>query len=146
MNIYSPRPITRAIRHSVANPPSALTGQGESWVIHAAPDWSNARRDMPRDKVAVELLEAFRQATGAPPALDQSNVLYCEAHRWNNAYPLNPRPPAPIDEALELGGYFATEAALPGLVSCGDWCNGPRAADAYLSGFEAAQMVMNSLA
>lgn len=28
-------------------------GAREAWVLHAAPDWSNARRDMPKDLVSL---------------------------------------------------------------------------------------------
>ncbi len=67
-------------------------------------------------------------------------MLYSEAFRWNNAYPLNPRPaqPQPPYTGLAapvapgdspgaptavLGGHFMAVPELR-LVACGDWCVG----------------------
>jgi predicted NAD/FAD-dependent oxidoreductase len=84
--------------------------------------------------VAQALLAEFLAAAGLD--FGAADVLYAEAHRWNNAYPLNPR-------AGRAGMYVALPEAR--LVACGDWCAGPRAGDAYLSGLEAAQAVRSML-
>jgi len=109
----------------------------ETWVIHASPEWSNARRDARREQVAAELLAAFAHAApcvreaiegggGRPPL--------ALAHRWNNAYPLNPLTAPP-----------PAEPGAPRLVACGDWAAGPRVGDAYASGLAAAESLLAQL-
>ena len=88
-------------------------------------------------------------------------MLHIEAHRWNNAYPLNPRPPVPPppgSRAAELGpgvlglgpggpglgGFYMLRADMA-LAACGDWAKGPRAGDAYVSGWEAAHALLASV-
>ncbi|GIM17426.1 hypothetical protein Vretimale_19966, partial [Volvox reticuliferus] len=135
--------------------PQVAGGEGEAWVVHGGPDWSNARRDAaPRD-VAQELLRDFAHLVQARISLD--DVIHMEAHRWNNAYPLNPRPPhpppppPPPPAATEAGGSGSVAPPLMGyfmirpemrLGVCGDWCKGPRAADAYVTGWEAANALL----
>ena len=104
----------------------------ECWVVHAAPEWSNARRSLKAEAAAAELLQAFMHACGvaAPPA-----VAYSEAHRWNAAYPLNPA--APPDACF-------ADASLR-LAMAGEWCVGPRAGDAWASGAAAARAVLRDM-
>ena len=59
--------------------------------------------------------------------------VYAEAHKWHNAYPLNP-----------WGSRCFSDAAL-GLVVGGDWCVGPRAHDAYDSGLAMAAQAASIL-
>jgi hypothetical protein len=47
-------------------------------------------------------------------------VLYCEAHRWNNAYPLNPRAPQPLPSLPRLQGACMVDSRQR-LVAAGDW-------------------------
>ncbi|KXZ56123.1 hypothetical protein GPECTOR_1g103 [Gonium pectorale] len=124
--------------------PAVAGGRGEAWVVHAGPRWSNERRDMAPAAVAQELLRDFAHLVQVP--LSASDVIHMEAHRWNNAYPLNPRQPqAPPQQAqdsgLALGGHFLLRPEMR-LGACGDWCKGPRAADAYVTGWEAAHALL----
>eukprot|EP00198_Chlamydomonas_reinhardtii_P013228 XP_001702565.1 predicted protein [Chlamydomonas reinhardtii] len=97
----------------------------------------------------------------ATELLPERDVLHIEAHRWNNAYPLNPRPPVPPppgSRAAELGpgvlglgpggpglgGFYMLRADMA-LAACGDWAKGPRAGDAYVSGWEAAHALLASV-
>lgn len=65
-------------------------------------------------------------------------------HRQQNRYPLNPRAPRPLEALPGAKGAFVLDAEQR-LVACGDWCLGPRAADAWASGREAARAVMEVL-
>jgi hypothetical protein len=119
--------------------PRRAGGAGDAWVVHAAPEWSNARRGMAREQVAAELLQALCLAAGVQ--LGPEDLLHCEAHRWNNAYPLNPRPPVALEGHPQLQGQLMLDAGRR-LAACGDWCAGPRAGDAFTSGWEAAAAVL----
>ncbi|GLC36062.1 hypothetical protein PLESTB_000533600 [Pleodorina starrii] len=133
--------------------PAVAGGAGEAWVLHGGPDWSNARRDVAPADVAAELLRDFAHLVQTP--LSSADVVHLEAHRWNNAYPLNPRPPQAVQPQLQpqpaeggsaaaavpLGGHFMLRPEMR-LAACGDWCKGPRAADAYLTGWEAATALL----
>lgn len=84
-------------------------------------------------QVASELLQEFTRCFSLSSSLTApSNVLYAEAHKWTNAYPLNPRAPGGLQEGgLEgLGGVTGQKDALVGsfmierekrLGACGDW-------------------------
>ncbi|GLI68616.1 hypothetical protein VaNZ11_013090 [Volvox africanus] len=134
--------------------PLVAGGQGESWVVHGGPDWSNTRRGAAPADVAQELLRDFAHLVQTRISAD--DVIHMEAHRWNNAYPLNPRPPHPPtplakeagggesgggSAAAPLAGYFMIRPEMR-LGVCGDWCKGPRAADAYVTGWEAANALL----
>ncbi len=97
----------------------------ESWLLHAQPEWSEARLHMPAEQVAAELQEAFA-ALGAPPA-EQWN-----AHRWLYADTASAHegPPAQSvwDEASGLG-------------LCGDWLGTGKVEGAWLSGQRLAQQM-----
>jgi renalase len=104
----------------------------ECWVVHAAPEWSNARRAAKPADAAAELLLAWAHACGldTPPP-----TLYAEAFQWNAAFPLNPAAPP--------SGCFTDASLRLGL--CGDWCVGPRAGDAWASGVAAANAVLRDM-
>lgn len=94
---------------------------GESWVLHAAPAWSEAHVDATPDDVARELVAALGDVLGqALPA-----PLHRSAHRWLYALPAgaaaSPGDPCLWDPALRLG-------------ACGDWCLEGRVEAAFRSG------------
>ena len=115
--------------------PGRASGSVECWVVHAAAEWSNARRDADADAVAGELLAAFAEcmapAEGMPP------VVHREAFRWNAAFPLS---------VADSGGAACFVDGQAGLGLAGDWCVGPRAGDAWHSGSMAAQAVLRTMA
>ncbi|GBG00523.1 hypothetical protein Rsub_13362 [Raphidocelis subcapitata] len=118
-------------------------GCAETWVVHASPDWSNARgAGADRAAVAEELLAEFLAAVGQASPGD--GVLYLEAHPWSNAYPLNPRPPQPVPGLPDCRGAFVLDKGAR-LAAAGDWALGPRAGDAWDSGREAARAVAELL-
>ena len=80
-------------------------------VAHAAPGWSAAHLELPREEALARLLALL--GAGAAPA-------YAAAHRWR--YSRASRP---------LGAPFLR---AEGLHLGGDWCLGPQAGDAWESG------------
>jgi hypothetical protein len=99
---------------------------GEAWVLHASPEWSEAHLELDRSAIESRLLEAFGSAVGA----HLPEPLHCVAHRWRYALPTQPLAEASVfDRQLKLA-------------ACGDWCGGPRVEGAMLSGFAAAGRVL----
>lgn len=83
-------------------------------------------------QVAAELLQEFVRCFRLPPHLAAPEALaYAEAHKWSNAYPLNPRAPGGLEGADGEGlAGVAQEKGLAGsfmlarsmhLGACGDW-------------------------
>jgi hypothetical protein len=61
-------------------------GVAEAWVVHASPEWSNARAGAVREAAAQELLSEFLRAAGAAArGVGEGDVAYLEAHAWTNA-------------------------------------------------------------
>ena len=112
--------------------PGRDDGGADCWVVHATPEWSNARRELKSDAAAHALLLEFCLACGlaTTPA-----TLHAEAFLWNAAFPLNPASPAEQCYA---------DASLR-LAMAGDWCRGPRAGDAWESGVAAANAVLRDM-
>lgn len=96
---------------------------GETWLLHAEAEWSEAQLDAPEDQVAAALLHAFT-ALGAPDPQAWT------AHRWRYA-----DSPA----ALQQGCAWDAELQL-GL--CGDWLQGGKVEGAWLSGRALAARVL----
>jgi renalase len=90
----------------------------DSWVLHAASDWSRVEFDQPAQNVQRALLDRFSEHISR--ALPRA--LVSDAHRWRHA-----RVEAPLGEAclLDLDS---------GIGFCGDWCLEARAEAAWLSG------------
>ncbi|OLP90248.1 Kynurenine 3-monooxygenase [Symbiodinium microadriaticum] len=99
----------------------------ECWVLHASPDWSNPRAELEKGEVQGLLLEEFCHIFGCSTEV----VVYAEAFRWNNAFPLNPSrlPEKCIVEPDRM------------LVAGGDWAVGDRVGDAFESGVAIAKAV-----
>jgi len=91
--------------------------KGESWVLHASPEWSNDNFDKDPEQVAEALVNEFFRATGCSGVDSEST----ETHRWRYAKTKNP-----------LGSGYLYESEM-GIGVCGDWCRGDRVEDAYLS-------------
>lgn len=96
---------------------------GEGWVLHASPEWSQRHLEIEHETAAGLLLDAFDEALGGLEA----TPVHLEAHRWRYALPV---------EALAAVCLFNRELRL---AACGDWCGGPRVEGAFLSGFAAAE-------
>ena len=101
----------------------------ECWVLHSCPEWSNPRAELAKEEVRKLLLAEF---------CDQfrcqiQEVVYAEAFRWNNAYPLNPR---------QLPDKCVVEPTR-NLVAGGDWAAGDRVGDAFESGVAIAKAAIS---
>lgn len=98
------------------------------WVLQADRDWSAANLDTPGAEVAAQLQEAFARTLDCqlPPA-DLTLT-----HRWLYAEPAQSR------------SWGALAEASMGLYVCGDWCLAGRVEDAWLSGREAARLLLEN--
>jgi hypothetical protein len=104
--------------------------KGDTWVLHASPDWSAANLQASPDAVGIELTTRFCDATGIKPG----SVEVASVHRW--LYSLVPSP-------LSVGALWDAELQLG---VCGDWCKGARIEDAFLSGHAVAGRILGHLA
>ena len=89
----------------------------ETWVLHAAPDWSRAHIDEQKEEVAAKLIRNFRAMSGAP------EPVFSTAHRWLYAM---------IEPPVQAQN-FGWDGAMQ-IGTCGDWCTAPRVESAWLSG------------
>ena len=108
------------------NGSKAGRGDAESWVLHGSHHWSQARIDGDPDDAAEELIAAFREAAGskiAPP-------VWHSVEAWRYAFV-----ETPLGTPCLIG-------ANRRIVACGDWCLGPRAEAAFLSGRAAAEALI----
>jgi predicted NAD/FAD-dependent oxidoreductase len=98
---------------------------GERWVLHADPEWSDARVDRSEQDIAHELLTAFTGVTGVRPEVNRSWL-----HRWLFARPV---------DALGEGCLWDDRRRV---AFAGDWCLGARVEAAFLSGQAVAGRVL----
>jgi predicted NAD/FAD-dependent oxidoreductase len=97
------------------------------WALHATADWSEAHKNDDFDPIARALFDALREHVSDLPEPQQ-----LIGHRWLYGQVTQP-----------LGEDCLGDPAQ-GLVACGDWCLGPSAGDALLSGAAAAGRVFAS--
>lgn len=98
---------------------------GECWMLHASPEWSQGHLEIEHESAAELLFEAFNRALG----VSVDAPVHLAAHRWRFALPTEPLTQACLaDRELRV-------------VACGDWCGGPRVEGAFLSGLAAARAV-----
>ena len=96
----------------------------DCWVLQASSAWSQAHLDDQADEVGSFLMEAFHDLipAGLPKAF------YATVHRWRHAT---------ADPPLAVGAIHDDASRI---TLCGDWCQGSRVEDAYLSGLIAARL------
>jgi predicted NAD/FAD-dependent oxidoreductase len=104
--------------------------EGQTWVLHATPDWTRAHLDAPPEVVCRALTDALRALAGGT----LPGVRWSLAHRW--LYSLAERP---------LGVECLWDPAL-GIGACGDWCGEARVEGAWLSGEALASRLLSGLA
>ncbi|SOE16414.1 hypothetical protein SAMN05877838_1281 [Hoeflea halophila] len=102
---------------------------GETFILHATPQWSRQQLEAGRDAVRTAMLEAMRRQTGLGNFLP--DPIHCEVHRW--LYALVEQP---LDQPF-LGNAQNT------LFACGDWCIGGRAEAAHQSGEALAHHIIS---
>lgn len=94
----------------------------ETWVLHAAADWSLTHLEEPAEVIPGELLDRFFAVFGV-----SATVVAASAHRWRYAQVLETASAAYFwDRDLKLG-------------ACGDWCLGARVEAAFDSGLALAR-------
>lgn len=98
----------------------------ECWVLHASAEWSSSMREASTDEVRRAMLAEFERDFGA------QDVVYSEAFRWNNAFPLNPM----------RGTAKCVVDAERHLALGGDWAAGDRVGDAFESGVALASSAL----
>ena len=100
----------------------------DTWVLQATTAWSQAHVDDQPDDVGAFLMETFEDLVraGLPRAF------YATVHRWRHAT---------ADPPLAIGAIHDADARI---TLCGDWCRGSRIEDAYLSGLEAAKVIVEA--
>jgi photolyase PhrII len=108
---------------------------GNTWIVHATPDWTSAHLDDSPEAVIGLLLDALAEISRAA-APSSGGALrpvpeFAQAHRW--LYSLAAEP---------LTGGCLWEPAL-GIGACGDWCGGARIEGAWLSGEALAGRVLS---
>lgn len=96
---------------------------GETWVLHASPDWSRTNIERDKEDITDALVSAFLELT------DVSAPVFAAAHCWRYA-----QVEAPVGHVL-----WAPEA---GIGACGDWCLGGKVEAAWLSGKALAEEVL----
>ncbi len=102
--------------------------QGERWVIHASPHWSE--QNFESDKDEIERLLIQRYATIFDISIPE--IRFAKLHKWRYALPITPQ---------ALGCIFNSDSAL---AYCGDWCVGARVEGAFLSGLSVAEEIIRA--
>lgn len=97
----------------------------ESWVVHAAPEWTARHSDLDGAAATEALLAELRALLGPLPP-----VTFSRSHRWRFALATG---------ALPDGALFDPHL---GIGACGDWCHGGRMEGAMLSGIALARMIL----
>jgi predicted NAD/FAD-dependent oxidoreductase len=103
------------------------------FVIHTDHEFAVENWDLPNEQVAEKIVSEFWRVTGfaeLPPA-------FTTAHRWKFA-----RSTAPLEAALGMERRFDS---AHGIAICGDWLRGDRVEGAFLSGMDAAGVILGSL-
>ena len=102
--------------------------EGERWVLQASAEWSAQNIDLSEEQALSALREEFsKQSSASLPKLT-----FEKAHLWRYAKPVNPLSAGFIYDAERSIGY------------CGDWCQGARVEDAFVSGLKLAECILAS--
>jgi renalase len=103
--------------------------EAEVWILHGAPEWSAAHRDLESIEVVMQFLQDFELATRRKLPMPSQ----VDARFWPVALTVNPLAEGSscYDPELKLG-------------VCGDWCRMPRVEGAYLSGVSLAVELLKS--
>ena len=100
----------------------------ETWVLHAAPEWSDKHIKLAPKKVIATMLEFMQQVT----ARNIPKPVFSAAELWPFAKPLNP---------LNVACLYDADLCIG---ACGDWCYAAKAEGAYLSGISMARRVLQN--
>jgi renalase len=106
--------------------PERPRNQGDTWLLHANPQWSLQHLEAEQQLVFAALLSEFRALTGI-----NAKLLSHSLHRWRFAQTGN------TDNCP--GELWLHDL---GLGLCGDWLNGGRVEGAWLSGHQLANRIL----
>ncbi len=100
----------------------------ETWILHAAPEWTVEHFDLDAEDVATVLLSSFFHTLNIAPV----TPVFQQAHRWRFSLAEEPLTDGCLwDSSLTIG-------------ACGDWCQGSRIEGAFLSGIAGAGRVLGA--
>ncbi|MDP3526458.1 MAG: FAD-dependent oxidoreductase [Hoeflea sp.] len=102
---------------------------GETFVLHAAADWSRTHLESDRDTVSAALLDAMRAQTGL--GADLPAPVHSDLHRWR--YSL-------VEMPLDRPFIASSDNTL---FACGDWCIDARAEAAHQSALALADHIIS---
>ena len=94
-------------------------------VVHSSNEWAQLNRELESAEINTQLLAALQDLLGKslPPPEHQALQRWLYAKTVNNA-----------------GTEFLLDEENQ-LAACGDWCNGDRVEDAYLSGLKLGEQI-----
>ncbi|TWU32014.1 Deoxyribodipyrimidine photo-lyase [Novipirellula artificiosorum] len=104
-------------------------GDRETWVVHAAAEWTEKHIDESADQVKPYLFDEFWGAVGRP----RVEPIHLDVHRWRFAIPKEPHTDRCLFDDIR------------GIGACGDWCGGPRVEGAFLSGMAMAGRILGQI-
>ncbi len=119
--------LAQQIRQSPGNQ-RASTGHA-SWVVHAASNWSRDHLERGREDISQRLLNEFNSAN----RLTHLEPTFLRGHRWRYAR---------VSRSLGLPYLWDAEVRI-GLA--GDWCIGANVEDAYNSGSNLAERMLETV-
>lgn len=109
--------------------------KGETWVLHAEAEWSQANVNTPKEVVTQHMLAEFKRILQSETDLTVSEQLNIEPHE----YALHRWMYADCEHYLTDIYHFDAEHNI-GL--CGDWLNGGKVQGAWLSGYKLAEKMI----
>jgi len=98
----------------------------ECWVVQGSPEWSRKYLEEQPAAVICLLLDQLRKHAGGK----LPRVCHVDAHRWRYA----------MCGDAGRGAMWDTDTRIG---ACGDWLHGPRVENAFLSGWELAQQIID---
>lgn len=124
-------------------------GRGETWVVHASPEWTEARIEESPEQVSQWLLDEFWTAVGRR----RVEPMHVDTQRWRFAIPESAAGTEGgirknSDGHGSLGNFATTDTGRclfddqQWIGACGDWCSGGRVEGAFLSGMAIAGRIL----
>lgn len=99
----------------------------DTWVLQSNPRWAMGNLETDKAEVSKQLRTALADALG----IELPIPVFEHAHRWLYA------------RSADTCNWGALAAPEKGLYVCGDWCLGGRVENAWLSGQQAAQTLID---
>lgn len=115
------------VAREASKPGREAVDASEAWVLHSTPEWSEANLERQADQVLEVLCRAFATAIGR--ALPE--VRGAAVHRWLFARAAKRSTDALLWDATQKLGV------------CGDWLQGDRIEDAFLSAERLAEAILS---